>query len=110
MPLFLVLLSTDEGVSHDSFIVVEAPSEAAIAQYILDNPHRWERFLQSAVPYDPRLNQDFRSLWEILQAQRMTPEELLQLIRQTYADRHIGCQLRIYPIAVMPLAEAEIKP
>ena len=47
MPLFLITSVCDEGVSANSFKVVEAESRLSIARHILDRPHDWEQFLRS---------------------------------------------------------------
>lgn len=45
MPLFLITSLYDEGISPNTFRVVEAASKQAIAQHMLEHPERWDYFL-----------------------------------------------------------------
>ena len=106
MPLFLVTSLIDEGMYSSSFLVVEAPSELAIAAHMLSHPAQWERFLTDAFPSDWRGGgPNYGSLLDCTRLADMTPERFLELITMTRVDGDSGSQLAIHPITVKQLDE-----
>jgi hypothetical protein len=93
--LFLVACVYDEGVYETSFRVVEADSRLAVAQYIVDSPDIWSKFLHDAYLYDPivRGNMPYYA-----DPQPVTAEEALRLIDRSSVDGDSRARMSIYPI------------
>ena len=105
MPLYLVTSLYDEGMYPSNFRVVEAPSELAVAEHMLSYPSQWCRFLERCYPRDwrePRVST--KSLWDCIQDQTLTPEQLLELVSQTRVDGDSETQLAIHEITVESLS------
>ncbi len=97
MALFLVTSLYDEGISPNSFRVVEADSKLAVAQHMLEQPHCWGSFLA-------------RSFHETLADQTFTPQQWLDYLEHTYVDGDSDAQLRIHEITVQPLQAVDTQP
>ena len=112
MPLFLVTSVCDEGVYARSFRVVEAESEIAVAQNIMNHSYDWETLLDNTELW-----------WDLMKYEHKygeplgwTAEELLDKIQETYVDGDSRDQLRIHEIGEIvslmsePLPQAELRP
>lgn len=105
MPLYTILHIDHEGIHPHSCTLIVASSAIAIAQSILENLDRWRAALLCAHADDG----DSRSLWQRLQADSLTPQELLTLIDKTTLDAGFGEMLRIYPIEIESLADFQVE-
>lgn len=97
MPLFLITSLYDEGISPNLLRVVEAESELAIAQHMLEHPDQWGYFL-------------YRSFHQELIGLSFTPAQLLERIEQTQVDGDSVAQLRITEVTVQSLAQLDTNP
>ena len=97
MALFLVTSLYDEGISPNTFRVVEAESKLAIARHMLERPHQWGYFLG-------------RSFREELESEALTPTQLLERIERTHVDGDSVAQLRISGVTVQSLNEVNTTP
>lgn len=104
MPLFAILHVDHEGIHPHSCTLIVASSAISIAENILENPDRWRAALLCAHADDG----DSRSLWQLLQADSLTPQELLTLIDKTTLDAGFGEMLRIYPIEIESLDDFQV--
>ncbi|WP_448286042.1 hypothetical protein [Phormidesmis priestleyi] len=96
MPLFAILHADYEGLHSSSCTIIAATSVLAIAQDILNNPDRWQAVLRYVYPDD----EDSGSLWQRLQGDALTPQDLLTLINKTSLDVGFGEMLRIQLIEI----------
>lgn len=94
MPLFLVTSVCDKGVYANSFRVVEAESNIAIAEDILKAPYHWKSLLNNTELW-----------WDLMRYEDKygepldwTAEELLDKIDETHRDGDSRNQLRIVTI------------
>jgi hypothetical protein len=99
MPLYTIIHIDHEGIHPHSCTLIVASSVITIAEDILENPDRWRAALLCAHADDG----DSRSLWQRLQSDSLTPQELLTLIDRTTLDAGFGEMLRIYPIEIKSL-------
>ena len=104
MPLYTILHIDHEGIHPDSCTLVAASSAIAIAQNILEDPDRW----RAALLYAHADDGDSRSLWQRLQADSLTPQELLTLIDKTTLNACFGEMLRIYPMEIESLDDVQV--
>jgi hypothetical protein len=104
MPLYTIIHIDHEGIHPDSCTLIVAPTAIAIAENILENPDRWRAALLCAYVNDG----DSRSLWQRLQSDSLTPQELLTLIDKTTLDAGFGEMLRIYPIEIESLDDFQV--
>ncbi len=86
MPWFLVTCVCDEGVSPNSFRVVEAPSRVAVAECILRRPDHWADFLRRS------------HLWEGDRDREWSGEQLLKKIDASSVDGDSRYQMAILEI------------
>lgn len=111
MPLYLVTLLYDEGIYPSNFLVIDAPSVLAVAEHILSHPYQWQWFLQRAYPRSwTEPLPDFGSLWDWIQTQTLTPEQLLELIKKTGVDGDSEAQLAIHEITIQQLSTVNTNP
>ncbi|NJL39980.1 MAG: hypothetical protein HC899_26910 [Leptolyngbyaceae cyanobacterium SM1_4_3] len=87
----------DEGISPNTFRVVEAESKLAIAHHMLEHPQQWGYFLG-------------RSFSEEFESEAVTPEQLLDRIGRTHVDGDSVAQLRISEVTVQSLSEVNTTP
>jgi hypothetical protein len=104
MPLYTIIHIDHEGIHPDSCTLIVTPTAIAIAENILENPDRWRAALLCAYVNDG----DSRSLWQRLQSDSLTPQELLTLIDKTTLDAGFGEMLRIYPIEIKSLDDFQV--
>jgi hypothetical protein len=94
MALFLITCVCDEGVYENDFKVVEANSREDIAQQMLDNPYKWEKFLQSTAVWWDLTRYEYKYGEPI----GWSPTDLLERIDATRVDGDSEFQVRIYEI------------
>ncbi|NJO75087.1 MAG: hypothetical protein HC833_15765 [Leptolyngbyaceae cyanobacterium RM1_406_9] len=104
MPLYAILHSDIEGLHEKSCTLVHAGSPVEIAQHMLAHPKQWQALLYQLYPDDG----DSRSLWQRIQADKLTPETLLALIDQTYCDEPAE-MMRIQPVQVQSLDHVQVE-
>lgn len=105
MPLFAILRVDADQLHPGSCILIEAASLMAIAQAMLDQPDRWKILLETLYPDET----DARSLWQRLQTDALTPQQLLRLINQTQIGDDWIQMVRIQPIKIRSLEELKIE-
>ncbi|MBD2464896.1 hypothetical protein H6G89_28230 [Oscillatoria sp. FACHB-1407] len=104
MPLYAILHSDIEGLHEKSCTLVHAGSPVEIAQHMLAHPKQWQALLYQLYPDDG----DSRSLWQRIQADKLTPETLLALINQTCCDEPAE-MVRIQPVQVQSLNQVKVE-
>ncbi|MBD3883268.1 hypothetical protein IFO70_15990 [Phormidium tenue FACHB-886] len=104
MPLYAILHSDIEGLHEKSCTLVHAGSPIEIAQHMLAHPKHWQALLYQLYPDD----RDSRSLWQRIQADKLTPETLLALIDQTYCDEPAE-MMRIQPVQIQSLDHVQVE-
>lgn len=97
MPLFLITSLYDEGISPNTFRVVEADSQLVIAQHMLEHPDQWGYCL-------------YRSCHDAVEDQQFTPQQWLDWIERTHVDGDSEAQLRISAITVQALEALQTGP
>jgi hypothetical protein len=97
MPLFLVTSVLDEGVYENSFRVIEAKSEIAIAQHILDNPYHWEDMLRNTTLWWDLTYYEYKYKEPL----GWSAEDLLKKIEETHVDGDSENQFRIHEITTI---------
>jgi hypothetical protein len=98
MPLFLVTCVCDEGVYETSFRVVEAPSRLAVAESMVNDPYRWDDFL------------DRSRFWEQVRDRWWSAEEFLQRLAGSHVDGDSRYQLAIHEVAKVEPYEPRVTP
>ena len=114
MPLFPVSSVVDEGISPSRLRLVEAESALAVAQTMLDRPDAWTDLIDYTRPlvlshgqWGVQIGYQEKTLWEYIQEPGMTAERLLDLIQLTRVDGDSYAQVRITPLAIVPLPGKE---
>src|SRR5258708_2579360 len=97
MPLFLITSVCRDGIDARSFRVVEAESEIAVAQAILDDPFGWETLLSNTDLWWDLTRYEYK----YGQPLGWTPEVLLDKIGATWMDGSSRNQVRIHEINIV---------